>query len=130
MAEQSCGAFFDSPTGAIRPKSGEFVMAKSGADADASIVAGDAIAADDAEKRSGEGRPGTTARFAGNEKVTTACREGEHLLQGGGFKMMQKEVRDDGRPASAGPAQPFDNVRHYDVHGNFEAPELRDGGFI
>ena len=67
MAEQTCAAFFNLPPGRIRPKRGEFAVAKSRAHAHDRVVARDVIAADDADERSGELRPQTAARFTRNE---------------------------------------------------------------
>jgi hypothetical protein len=67
MAEQTCAAFFNLPSGRIRPERGEFAVAEACPHAHNRVVARDVIATDDADERSGELWPQTAARFTRNE---------------------------------------------------------------
>ena len=90
MAEQTCAAFFNLPPGRIRPKVGEFAVAKTRANAYDRVVARDVIAADDTDERSGQLWPQAAARFTGNEQITGLRYEVEQALQFLTLKMVKE----------------------------------------
>ena len=82
--------FVDGEVAVCRPKLGEFLIAKAGADAGVAVMHGDAAATDGPKEASGDDGCKPAARLAGDEGSTPLRADFENVPQGSIIQVMEE----------------------------------------